>query len=518
MGATNALLGPPTPEGLAQPRGTEEDQRRTWVRFWEAVELQRLLVDNRTQWEVRFTHPLTEALSIRELLALPGGSDKIVWASGDATLERLGAVDWTNSEAYSFEVTPYQILEEMEETALREDPGPGRDPRPALGEATPGNEKERHTMMVSLTELLAVLLLAVCQHEKWKGKMVLYMGDNQVVINWINKRQAKHPFANYLLQLLAAIEACYGFFLHTAYLRTYHNVVADSLTRQEAEEVMRQAGVKRLDSPEEALRKFLDRGWQRRALIWAGQADADTAQALKLANVRNPVGVQKQPAVLGAMHLSFIDLSEEPQHYKAAFLSHGSQPEEPESRSSGNCVICSSIKRSSGNRGLEALRSAVDSKDPEAVWVDCQNRKDAERVQALLQRAGYHSEVRSISGRSLADQVWWHRWVTTATKKPTEDFEWVTVEDEPITAPLSGYAIEWVNEKPQDSEWEEGLLKLDSSMPYLGATKPKPCGTLSNEKEGSKRSLVRLVPAIRGFEIQLGLRNLMMPIGDDSVI
>ena len=45
--ASNNLLGPPDEQGYAVARGTPAKQRRTWVRFWEAVELQRLLVDNR---------------------------------------------------------------------------------------------------------------------------------------------------------------------------------------------------------------------------------------------------------------------------------------------------------------------------------------------------------------------------------------------------------------------------------------------------------------------------------------
>ena len=217
LSATNALLGPPTAEGLAQPKGNEEQQRRAWIRFWEAVELQRLLVDNRTEWGVRFTHPMTEALTIRELLALPGGKDKVVWASGDATLDRVGAVDWTHKRAYSLEVSPYQaLLEEMEQQALADANCLRRASRPGDGSC---EETEPGKMMVALTELLAVLLLAVSQCESWKGRVILYMGDNQVVIRWINSRQAKHPFAGYLLQVLAAVEACYGFHLHTAYLR-----------------------------------------------------------------------------------------------------------------------------------------------------------------------------------------------------------------------------------------------------------------------------------------------------------
>lgn len=113
--ATNALLGPPTSEGFAQPRGDAEQKRRIWVRFWEAIELQRLLVDNRNEWGVRFTHPMTEALTLRELLVMPGYQHKVVWASGDATLDWVGAVDWSNKKAYSLEVRPYQrMIEAME--------------------------------------------------------------------------------------------------------------------------------------------------------------------------------------------------------------------------------------------------------------------------------------------------------------------------------------------------------------------------------------------------------------------
>eukprot|EP00435_Cladocopium_sp_Y103_P053696 s1782_g17.t1 len=88
LSASNALLGPPTSEGLAQPRGDAEQRRRVWIRFWEAIELQRLLVDNRAEWGVPFTHPMTEAFTVRELLAMPGHQHKVVWASGEATRRR----------------------------------------------------------------------------------------------------------------------------------------------------------------------------------------------------------------------------------------------------------------------------------------------------------------------------------------------------------------------------------------------------------------------------------------------
>ena len=133
-------------------------------------------------------------------------------------------------------------------------------PRDNIEETEPGK------LIVALTELLAVLLLSVCQHKRWKGKVVLYMGDNQVVVRWINSRQSKHPFVSYLLQVMAAIEACYGFHLDTAYLRTYHNVVPDALTRRNADEVIREAGLEALPKPDKELQRFLDRGWRRRAM------------------------------------------------------------------------------------------------------------------------------------------------------------------------------------------------------------------------------------------------------------
>ena len=181
---------------------------------------------------------------------------------GRRYMERVGAVDWSNKEAYALRVDQYQAtLEAMAAQATDDLLGPRRVSR------REPPEEEHETLMVALTELLAVVLLAVHQHQKWIGKIVLYFGDNQVVIAWLGKRQAKHPMASFLLQTLAAIEACHGFFLHSAYLQTYHNVVADALTREDAKEVMEKAGLECLPDPTEDLEHFLDRGWQRRALV-----------------------------------------------------------------------------------------------------------------------------------------------------------------------------------------------------------------------------------------------------------
>ena len=70
-------------------------------------------------------------MTVRELLALPGGRERIIWASGDATLERVGAVDWSNKEAYALRVDQYQAtLEAMAAQATDDLLGPRRVSRP----------------------------------------------------------------------------------------------------------------------------------------------------------------------------------------------------------------------------------------------------------------------------------------------------------------------------------------------------------------------------------------------------
>eukprot|EP00438_Fugacium_kawagutii_P015705 Skav235328 [mRNA] locus=scaffold520:603852:614712:+ [translate_table: standard] len=491
LSATNALLGPPTTDGMAQPRGNEEQRRRVWVHFWEAVELQRLLVDNRTEWGVRFTHPMTEALSLRELLAMPGYQQRVVWASGDATLDRVGAVDWSNKLAFSLDVQPYkQIIEKMEREAVEDLCYPRRVSRP--GEEDGEDDPER--FMVALTELLAVLLLAVSQHAQWKGKVVLYMGDNQVVIRWINSRQSRHPLASFLLQVLAAIEACYGFHLHTAYLRTYHNVVADALTRKDADVVIKEAGLEHLPKPDSALLKFLDRGWQRRALIWAGQADSDAAQACRLAESRNPSQFPKPLFPSRILDVSFLNFGEASESYVAALqasgarlvdgagkdLRHVSCPGQP-------LLACLTLMSKSGKEQsfpIELINEA------DLWWIDCRDKAAIEDLKPEIAKKGFEVKVRPICGRSLKDQVWWKRWVLVATRWGERPFDWVTSDHEPCTPPLAGYPLEWLEDEGQLPLecWEPGVLKVDSSMPYLGATKPKPSGTLQRPKEG--RALV----------------------------
>ena len=96
-------LGPQTPSwdqqptsgGLAAARGPLRTRARKWLAFWEFIELLRLLVEVKAHWETRFTHPLVNALHVTEMLAMPSLRHSILWATGDATLDRWSFISWT---------------------------------------------------------------------------------------------------------------------------------------------------------------------------------------------------------------------------------------------------------------------------------------------------------------------------------------------------------------------------------------------------------------------------------------
>ena len=150
------------------------------------------------------------------------------------------------------------------------------------------------------------------------------MGDNQVVITWLRTRQAKHPMATYMLQFLATLEATCGFSLHPSYVRTYHNKVADALTRQDPQQVMAEAGLKAMEHANSCLQQFLSRGWQKRALISAGQADADRNQALRVAEGKQITPIPDSVAPLAtALEFSILEIGDRPRRYEEVFLSRG---------------------------------------------------------------------------------------------------------------------------------------------------------------------------------------------------
>ena len=474
--ASNDLLGPADQEGFASPRGSLRKQQLSWERFWEAIELQRLLVDNRDVWESRFTHPMVEALTVAEVMALD--KEAVVWASGDATLDRVAAIDWSTKSAFSVEGSTLETLvrafmEEAEQS----------------GGGDPNFEAGHSGFIISIMELLAVVTLVSLKAASWRGKMVLYGGDNKNVISWLDRRQAKHPVAMFLLQVLSAIEATHSVRTHGAFLRTYHNKTADALTREDAAEVMKSSHLEPIPGAEEALRLHLERGWTRRALLWAGQADADKGQALRLSQRRvdSPLPWEIQEESKPLLELSVLEVSQGTPRYAMECLMRGAQcygrvsgPEGVEvwggkPMRSPSLLCCSLL--SGGADGFKESRRGVIHARPTLMWLDTQTQTEAQKALLMMKECGYEAGILQVSGRTLKDAIWWRRWVVVASLDGPVTLPCLDAGEEPVTEIPRSFETFWFDDGDEDGGIP-GLLHLDPNMPYLGAATPKPAGTV----------------------------------------
>ena len=184
LGATDVLLARTDAKGRACPRGSPSQQRRSWQDFWEAVELQRVLVTTQAQWATRFSNSLTSTLTTPERLALPGAAARVVWVTSDATLERIACVDWTHRIALVDTVEPYH--ESLRKLAT------------ASKEGAPPEEE----VIIASAELITYLALASASAEIWQGRLVPYTGGDMNVHQWLGSRSAGNALARWLCGFL----------------------------------------------------------------------------------------------------------------------------------------------------------------------------------------------------------------------------------------------------------------------------------------------------------------------------
>ena len=411
---------------------------------------------------------------------MPQHKDRIVWASGDATLDRVAGIDWSGKRAFSCEVGS---LKEVLSSFISD----------SVGEEGHEPQEEGSGFIIAITELLAVIALTSLRAEAWRGHIVLYAGDNQTVIRWLGKRQARHPVATYLLQILSAVEAANGFRLHGAFIRTYHNVTADALTREDAALVMKDKQLEELPDALESLRLQLDRGWQKRALIWAGQADADAQQALRLVERRGRLGhIPETLPVKDPLGLQILDLSEGENRYAREGLLLGAEVVEgfgaPREASASPPLGVFQSLDPVNPESIQALCRGVMHARPAALWIDVRTEGSGKRVAYALKDGGWTTRIFQVSGRTLRDQSWWRRWVVLGKCSGRLDLPCTEASQEPCT-PIPKFFPEWFVDLEQN-ETLPGTLQLDPTMPFLGANSPKPCGSFTNQQNGEPRKLV----------------------------
>lgn len=201
-----------------------------WQAWDETVELLRVWFE--VPQENSFEATFEEMLTPRELLAVPGRSERLRWVGGDATLEVIGTLDW---KSQTFMREPSGVMLEVLRTA------------PELC----GEDVE---VRIAIAELVCYVGYAAAVCEAWGGEIVAYATDNMNVRMWLASRKARAPLARHLLRILGMLEARYRFRTLAFYIRTYHNVTADWVSRESkevVEEELLRGGWKKVSPAEE---------------------------------------------------------------------------------------------------------------------------------------------------------------------------------------------------------------------------------------------------------------------------
>lgn len=216
--AIDVFLGGTEPNGPVWPRvaadsAAEEERKReeAWQDLWEVFEMLRWLCARSETWGTKFGGKLHDLLSARERLSVPGQWEEAIVVTSDATPTTIGAVDWTNG------LTTRAPVEALW-------PWIG-----LLGE-------EEGDMKIHIAEFLSFVVFACEVASKWQGRVILYGGDNQLVRSWINTRRSKVRASRLLIRVLNMLEMRYNVVVICGWLRTYHNEMADFITRSSEED------------------------------------------------------------------------------------------------------------------------------------------------------------------------------------------------------------------------------------------------------------------------------------------
>lgn len=155
--------------GYIRPNVEGQDAAEAAWRAWdETVELLRVWFE--APYESQFEATFDEMLTPRELLAIPGRSERFRWIGGDATLEVIGTLDW-KSKAFMRE--PAGVMLEV----LRHAP------------ELCGEEIE---VRIALAELVCYVGYAAAVCQTWGGEVVAYATDNMNVRVWLATRHLWH--------------------------------------------------------------------------------------------------------------------------------------------------------------------------------------------------------------------------------------------------------------------------------------------------------------------------------------
>ena len=279
--AADVFLGGIDGGALIQPGAkvtTAKDEEAAWEDLWALFEDCRWLCARSETWADKFGGDIRELLEPFERLALPGQlQEGAVFVSSDATLEVIGAIDWTNGYACREEMSTLKPwIRQVVECELKDAEG---------------------KLAIHIGEMLSFVAFACRVGASWTGKVVVYGGDNKVVYHWITTRKSGVRAGRLLIRVLNLVEMRFRCRVYGGWWRTFHNEEADAitrLTRSEAEELMTKKGWKEVDI-KESIRKALEdtERFGPCFLSWADEEDRE--EKMRLQELRVFRAIHRQP-------------------------------------------------------------------------------------------------------------------------------------------------------------------------------------------------------------------------------
>ena len=524
-GYTNALLGPPSEEGIVQPRGTLRVKARTFLNFWSSTELMRLMIECRDVWEIRFMHSLTKCLTINELLAVPAYSGRVKWTSGDATPEKYAGINWSadglapgfQGEVMVASCQEYrghlrtmmrhseESLRQVAELLLDRDEllgdsavgclslcgardGSPRSRTDLLTEA--GNTLEDESLfIIAIDEFIVIIALVVRYGPGWTHCVIIYASDNMLVQQWLDSRVANHPLATFFIMLVMALEADFRLRVHVTYIRTYHNTAADDFTRSDTQGMLEKYKLVQVDAPD--LAPFLKEGWVRRAFVWDGQSQDDTKTARQLAGNRHAPGPASNPTITcevgdGLMVYTRMALMLQSQAscYWTAELSHlptGLARLHTQDLTGIKQIHLLLASNPVTALAIETLKGVLHKVTPTCAAFDFPSLKDAALLTQLLDSLKLTWHVVPASGKLLGDQVRWRKIVIWVGSTLPPQF----ADSHDHSDAHSRWNLTWcINEKNVPKENWTTFVPLSKPLHALGNLGATPSGYVShNNKE-----------------------------------
>lgn len=86
-------------------------------------------------------------------------------------------------------------------------------------------------LSIAEKELIPIILACAAWGRSWRGRQVVCLCDNQVIVACLRSRSSRHKGIMHLLRCLVFVEAFHQCYLHPSYVDTKCNHLADDLSR-----------------------------------------------------------------------------------------------------------------------------------------------------------------------------------------------------------------------------------------------------------------------------------------------